>query len=140
MKRKLISVMLSVFAMLLLMGAAAVPEQQAAALLAAAKSTPMEYLITVALFTGMRISELLGLTWAAVDFQRGTITVSKQLTRVSHRAAGLFQSPKSGKHRTITPAPAVMAALRKQQARQTEAQLSWITPTGWSLPERRASR
>lgn len=98
-------------------------DQQAAALLAAAKSTPMEYLITVALFTGMRISELLGLTWAAVDFQRGTITVSKQLTRVSHRAAGLFQSPKSGKPRTITPAPAVMAALRKQQARQTEAQL-----------------
>ena len=39
----------------------------------------MEHIITAALFTGMRISELLGLTWDSVDMERGTITIDKQL-------------------------------------------------------------
>lgn len=109
-------------------------DRQITALLAVVKGTSIEHLITVALFTGMRISELLGLTWEVVDFQRGTITVNKQLARANLRDAGLFQSPKSGKPRTITPAPAVMTALRKQRAKQTEAQLRagqlWDNPYG----------
>ena len=107
-------------------------DQQVAALLAAAKDTKMEQFITVALFTGLRISELLGLTWDALDFTRGTLTVNKQLAR--RKAGSIFQSPKSGKPRTITPAPAVMAALRKQRARQSEMQLRagqlWDNPHG----------
>ena len=107
-------------------------DQQTAALLAAAKDTKMEQFITVALFTGLRISELLGLTWDVVDFTRGTLTVNKQLAR--RRVGSIFQSPKSGKPRTITPAPAVMAALRKQRARQSEMQLRagpiWDNPHG----------
>lgn len=107
-------------------------DQQMAALLAAAKGGGLEYLVTVALFTGLRLSELLGLTWDSVDLQRGTIHVNKQLAR--RRAGSIFQSPKSGKPRTITPAPAVMAALRKQRARQSEMQLKagqlWDNPHG----------
>lgn len=107
-------------------------DQQVAALLATAKDTKMEQFITVALFTGLRISELLGLTWDAVDFTHGTLTVNKQLAR--RKAGSIFQSPKSGKPRTITPAPAVMAALRKQRARQSEMQLRagqlWDNPHG----------
>jgi len=105
-------------------------DQQVAALLAAAKGTPMEQIITVALFTGLRLSELLGLTWAAVDFDNGAFTVNKQLAR--RKEGGVFQSPKSGKPRTITPAPAVMAALRRQRAKQSEMQLKagplWDNP------------
>jgi len=107
-------------------------DQQVAALLAAAANTPIEQFITVALFTGLRISELLGLTWDVVDFTRGTITVNKQLAR--RRAGSIFQSPKNGKVRTITPAPAVMATLKKQRARQLEMQLKagsvWDNPHG----------
>ena len=88
----------------------------------------------MALFTGLRLSELLGLTWDAVDFQRGTIHVNKQLARLEYRAAGLFISPKSGKARTITAAPSAMAALRHQRARQAEMQLRvgpmWNNPHG----------
>ena len=109
-------------------------DQQVAALLATAKGGSLEYLITVALFTGLRLSELLGLTWDAVDFQRGTIHVNKQLARMEHRAAGLFISPKSGRARTITAAPSAMAALKHQQARQAEMQLRvgpmWANPYG----------
>lgn len=109
-------------------------DEQAAALLAAAKDTNVEHLLAVALFTGLRQSELLGLTWDAIDFTVGVIRVNKQLARAAYRTEGPFQSPKSGKAPTITPAPAVMAALRKQRARQSETQLKagpfWDNPYG----------
>lgn len=98
-------------------------DEQVAALLEAAKGTDVEYLITVALFTGLRQSELLGLTWADIDFDGGVIHVNKQLARPSFRAGGLFQTTKSGKPRTISPAPAVFKALKRQRAQQAEMQL-----------------
>lgn len=98
-------------------------DQQVALLLNTAKGTDMEYLITVALFTGCRLSELLGLTWDAVDFKQGTITINKQLARPEHRGATPFLTPKNGKSRTITPAPTVMTALKNQKRRQMKQQL-----------------
>lgn len=107
-------------------------DQQAAALLKAARGHDLEHLVFVALFTGCRLSELLGLTWDAVDFDLGTITINKQLARSIHRQAGPFISPKNGKARTITPAPSVLAALRRQRSSQAEAQLKagplWDNP------------
>ena len=98
-------------------------DQQVAALLNAAKGGDIEYLIIAALFTGCRLSELLGLTWEAVDFKQGTITINKQLARPEHRGATPFISPKNGKPRTISPATSVMATLKRQQRRQIEQQL-----------------
>jgi len=109
-------------------------DEQATALLQAVKGGDMEQFITVALFTGLRLSELLGLTWDAVDFDGGTISVNKQLTRLEHRASGLFQSPKSGKPRTLRPATVVFDALKRQRRRQAEMQLkagpAWSNPHG----------
>lgn len=99
-------------------------DAQAAALLNAAKGSRLEQLVGVALFTGMRLSELLGLTWDAVDMAAGTISVNKQLERPElRRGLSPFISPKNGKPRTITAAPSVFALLRRQRARQAEAQL-----------------
>ena len=98
-------------------------DQQVAALLAASKGGKLEQLVTVALLTGLRQSELLGLTWDAVDFQRGTINVNKQLARPEHRAAGLFISPKSGKGRMLTAAPTAIRALKAQKRCQAEMQI-----------------
>lgn len=104
-------------------------------MLTAAKGTPMEQLVTLALFTGCRLSELLGLTWDCVDVDRGSLNICKQLNRTEHRAAaGLFLSPKNGKSRVITPAPSVLAALKEQRRRQAEMQLKagaeWGNPHG----------
>lgn len=41
-------------------------------------------LVTTALYSGLRISEMLGLIWGDVDFQRGVIAVRFQLSR-AHR-------------------------------------------------------
>lgn len=99
-------------------------DEQAAALLNAAKGGELENLVAVALFTGCRLSELLGLTWDAIDFENGTISIDKQLTPTKMRKDhGLFSTPKNGKPRTITAAPAVFSCLRQQKRRLMELQL-----------------
>lgn len=95
-------------------------DTQTAAVLTAAKGTEIEYLVTVALFAGMRLSELLGLTWDSIDNKKGTITVSKQLALPAHRKDGIFITPKNGTSRTITPASSVLSALKEQRIRQVE--------------------
>ena len=110
-------------------------DNQVSALLEAVKGSLLEPLVTLALFTGLRQSELLGLTWDRIDFQGGTILIDRQLVRTGHRAgAGLFISPKSGKSRTISPAPSALKVLREQKRRQAEMQLRagpmWDNPHG----------
>ncbi len=73
-------------------------------------------LFIVAMFTGMRQGELLGLAWECVDFNSGIITVKQQLQCKDGNY--FLETPKSGKNRTILPAPIVMDALRNQLQRQ----------------------
>ena len=77
-------------------------------------------LFIVAMFTGMRQGELLGLAWECVDFQTGIITVKQQLQCKDGNY--FLETPKSGKNRTILPAPIVMDALRNQLHRQQKEQ------------------
>ena len=77
-------------------------------------------LFIVAMFTGMRQGELLGLAWECVDFQTGIITVKQQLQCKDGNY--FLETPKSGKNRTILPAPIVMDALRNQMERQRKEQ------------------
>lgn len=112
-------------------------DEQSAALIRAAAGTRIEHLVTLALFTGFRLSELLGLTWAAVDFDRGTITIDKQLS-ASFSRGPMLTTPKSGKPRTVTPAASAFQVLRKQKAKQAEQQLKagplWSNPYGLVFP------
>lgn len=96
-------------------------DEQVAALLNAARGTAIENLVQLALFTGARLSELLGLTWDCVG--EATITINKQLARVDVSRNGPFLSPKNGKTRTLTPAPFVMDVLKKQRRAQTAARI-----------------
>ena len=57
-------------------------EKEIVAFLGAIKDgEPLEKLITVALFTGMREGEICGLPWEAVNFSDGTISVKQQLCK-----------------------------------------------------------
>jgi integrase len=95
-----------------------------------------EALFKTALFTGMRSGELLGLTWDCVDFQRCTLTVSKQLQKTK-KVGGEYTlvSTKSGKSRIITVAPSVMEFLREEKRWQEQMQIlagsAWDNP--WNL-------
>ena len=54
-------------------------EEQARTFLAAAKGHPYEALFYLALTTGLRKGELLGLMWSDVDWEKGTLRVERQL-------------------------------------------------------------
>lgn len=81
-------------------------------------------LFTVTLFTGMRQGEVMGLAWSNVDFERGQLTISQQLQKTKEKASFYYlASTKSGKARTITPAPFVMQTLRSEWVKQAENRL-----------------
>ena len=70
----------------------------------------------IAMFTGMRQGELLGLPWECVDFATGIITVKQQLQCIDGNY--FMETPKNGKKRTILPAPIVMDTLRNEMKKQ----------------------
>jgi len=94
------------------------------AFLAALDESEYSTLLKVDLFTGMREGEILGLQWPCIDFERGTITVSKQLSR-PRRKGDVYRltSLKNDKPRTIHPAPFVMSLLREHRRKQLEKRL-----------------
>lgn len=93
------------------------------AFLEAVKGHRFETLFTVALFTGMREGELLGLLWDCVDFERGTVCIDKQLQRDRESGGYVLASTKNGKCRVISPAPHVMELLRNHWRKQAENRL-----------------
>lgn len=83
-----------------------------------------ERLFIVDLYTGMRKGEILGLRWSDIDFDQGTITISKQLQVEPFKGGRYYLAPlKNDKERIITPAPYVMQILREQRRYQNEARL-----------------
>lgn len=84
------------------------------------KGDEYENLFILAVFSGMRQSEMIGLSWDCVDFDNNIITVEKQL-RKDHGQAGqeyIFTTPKNGKKRIISPAQYVFNALKREQKKQ----------------------
>lgn len=78
----------------------------------------------VDIFTGMREGEILGLQWSCVDFDRGTITIEKQLSRPRVKGEEYrFTSLKNDKPHTVQPAPFVMQILKRQHRRQAEQRI-----------------
>ena len=93
-----------------------------------------EILLKVILFTGLRESEAIGLTWNCIDFQAGTVMVSKQLQKRPLSEGGFVFAPlKNDKTRILKPAASVMNLLARRRAEQAEQRLkageSW---QGWA--------
>lgn len=99
-------------------------EVETSAFLEEIRGSRFETLLTVALFTGLREGEIMGLMWDCIDFDKGTITINKQLQRYREEVGVYRLVPtKSGKGRTITPATAVMALLKRHRITQAEQRL-----------------
>ena len=81
-----------------------------------AKKDAYDNLFIVAMFTGMRQGELLGLSWDNVNFKTGQITIKQQLQ--CKDGVYFLETPKSGKCRVLSPAPVVMEALKDEQQQQ----------------------
>ena len=96
-------------------------DEQRAFLAALPEDDAFSDLLKMAMFTGMRQGELLGLQWSRVDFKAGTIMIDQQLHYPREKGdAYRLASPKSGKPRVIQPAPVVMRLLEQRRKRQLE--------------------
>lgn len=95
-------------------------EDQITAFLNAIQGHTHEYLYKIALFTGMRESEIHGLTWDCINFQNGTVYVKQQLVKGREKGGQYHMTtPKNNKTRMITVAPTVMELFKAQLSKQT---------------------
>ncbi len=103
-------------------------EQELKQLLLAAKDDWMYPAIVLAVYTGLRRSELLALTWADIDFERRVLSVRKGFTIQPNRAEGKttheFTEPKTEKSKREIPLhEEVIAVLELRKTRQNEIRL-----------------
>jgi integrase len=80
--------------------------------------------VMTAIFTGLRASELRGLTWANVDLKRGLLTVTQRADRYN-----VIGPPKSeAAYRTVPLGPAVVSELRAWKLRCPKSPLNLAFP------------
>ncbi|MFC2068367.1 tyrosine-type recombinase/integrase, partial [Chloroflexota bacterium] len=92
------------------------------------KSTPYYSLFYLALFTGMRRSELLGLHWSDVDLLLCQISVTRTMHRLNNGNI-IFRPPKTAKgRRIISLSPSTALMLQRHRKDQETLQLLQGTP------------
>ena len=69
----------------------------------------LETFFLLALGTGLRLGELLGLKWSDIDFNTGTLSVNRSLSRVKNQSTGVYevieQIPKTKNSIRTVPIP-----------------------------------
>lgn len=96
---------------------------ETAALLDAAKTTRLFPIVFLAVGTGLRRGEVLGLRWSDIDFEKRTLTVAQ--SREQTKAGLRFKAPKTKRsRRTIALSPSVVEVLQAHRARQGEERLA----------------
>lgn len=115
--------------------------EQVRAFLSEAKGDRCWPLFVVAVHSGMRQAELLGLEWPDVDFARQTITVSRTASYVGSKL--VVDAPKTRKSlRTIDASAAVLDALNVQRAmllREGQASCRLIFPSQQGTVQHRSN-
>ena len=107
--------------------------EQITAFMQAIAGNPSEAIFYIAINTGMRLSEILGLRWSRVNFKAGTIKVDAQMMvkrgKDTERHLG---TTKNGKPRTFRVAQSVLDMLKQVQRKQKENRLHagqvWSNP------------
>ena len=101
----------------------ALDEDETAKLLALLEGTRLHMPVFLAVTTGLRRGEILGLRWSNIDLETGTLTVVQSLEQTK---AGLkFKSPKTHRSRRSIALPQMtVEALRSHRAAQAEEKLA----------------
>jgi integrase len=95
---------------------------EVATLLRTAEGSSLHLPVLVAVSTGIRRGELLGLRWSDLDLKAARLTVNQSLERVKGKT--VFKSPKTTtSHRTITLPALTVEALREHRAAQAAERL-----------------
>ena len=100
----------------------AMSKDEVASFLATAKEDRWGTLFLLAVTTGMRPGEYMGLQWKDVNLDEGMIHVNKSLVR--NKSEWRFDEPKTAKsRRTVKLAPTVVKSLRAHRSRQAAERL-----------------
>lgn len=97
--------------------------EQVKAFLEKAKSDRWYAAFLMAVETGMRPEEYLGLSWADIDFKRGCVTVKRALVWRKKGGGWKFDEPKTPKSRRSIPLGAATLAALKQHRREQAEQI-----------------
>jgi integrase len=99
-------------------------EEQSAIFLNALANEPLKYRVLgiLAIFTGLRRGELLGLTWANIDCEQNILRVEQTSQHIS--GIGIYQKdPKTESSKRIVPIPtSLIPLLEKHRTAQIEQQ------------------
>jgi len=100
----------------------AMSKDEVASFLATAKEDRWGTLFLLAVTTGMRPGEYMGLQWKDVNLDEGMIHVNKSLVR--NKSEWRFDEPKTAKsRRTVKLAPTVVKSLRAHRSKQAAERL-----------------
>jgi excisionase family DNA binding protein len=99
------------------------------ALRAAAKGYhPIDLIIDAAIFTGDRLGEILGWRWEDIDWDEGTIQISRQLQVLKNKKGRIVNKPKTPSSEGKSPLPTrLLNSLRLLQEAQRQTQNGGIT-------------
>ena len=95
--------------------------EQVRAFFDAVSGERLEPLYVLAVTSGLREGELLGLRWEDVDLETGTLQVRRSLSEA--RSGRIFEAPKSGKGRNVRLTQRALNALRAHRKRQLEERM-----------------
>lgn len=92
------------------------------------KGHNLEVLFLVALGTGLRLGELLGLKWSDIDFNTSILTVHRSLSRAKNQTTGKYevieQIPKTKNSNRSVPIPAsILGKLKELKKHQNKQKL-----------------
>jgi integrase len=96
---------------------------QVRALLNAAQGDRLEALYYMAVTTGLRQGELLGLRWSDLDWESGRLQVQRQLLRVRGQGLVLSEPKSDNGRRLVTLGPVAWDKLSAHQERQQQERL-----------------
>lgn len=106
--------------------------EETAAFLEAADDDPLATYWRMAVETGARTSELLGLTWDDLDLERGTVRLGEQVVRNLHGVPFVKEGGKSAAaRRTIGLSVGMLDVLREHRREWAERKLA---ATAWEDP------
>lgn len=94
--------------------------EQSILLLDRVAGTPLECIVTLALTTGLREGELLGLKWEDVDLDAGVIRVRRQMQRIPGEGWRESEPKSATSRRSVLLTPLALAALERQRAAVAE--------------------
>lgn len=81
--------------------------------------------LIIGYYTGLRISEVFGLTWEDIDFENLEINVSKQTIRMQKGKWNLDEPKTKSSARTVKFGKELASILKKEKARQAENRLRY---------------